>query len=199
MVKKLEYPDGIKICTKCKEGKSLEEFDKRTYPSGVIQPISCCKKCKRKASVEWARNNPHKASDISKRSYRNNISKRLTDSERSKRNVWSKKYYKKYPEVSRKATAAKRALKLKATPLWINTSYIKCFYDLVKLEEDLTDIKYHVDHIVPLKSKYVCGLHSEDNLQILEAKLNIAKSNKTWPDMWTIDNDLIELANTFYA
>jgi hypothetical protein len=46
-----------------------------------------------------------------------------------------------------------------------------------------TGIAHEVDHIVPLLSGLVCGLHCEANLQVITAFENQSKNNRFWPDM----------------
>ena len=87
------------------------------------------------------------------------------------------------PDKIAAKSARRRAYRLKATPFWANKAEIDKFYFLAKVEEEKTGEKYHVDHIVPLKSKFVCGLHCEFNLQILPGSENCSKSNLVWPDM----------------
>lgn len=79
--------------------------------------------------------------------------------------------------------AKRRSLKVRSTPSWADSSKILFYYEEAKRLTDETGILHHVDHIVPLRSKWVCGLHCEDNLQVLMATENISKSNRTWPGM----------------
>jgi len=65
----------------------------------------------------------------------------------------------------------RQANKIKATPKWANLEKIKQIY--LNCPSG-----YHVDHIIPLNNKSVCGLHVEYNLQYLTARENIKKSNK---------------------
>ncbi len=77
--------------------------------------------------------------------------------------------------------AEKRALKLNATPKWLSADQkqqVEYFYWLARDLKVTTGQEYHVDHIIPLKGKVVCGLHVPWNLQILPFDLNIKKGNK---------------------
>lgn len=80
-------------------------------------------------------------------------------------------------------TRARQVGESRATPLWANQFFIAEIYDLARLRTKHTGIKWDVDHIVPLVSKSVCGLHTEHNLQVIPASVNVAKSNRWWPDM----------------
>jgi len=65
-----------------------------------------------------------------------------------------------------------------ATPRWYESELIKRIYLKRNELSKLWNIVLHVDHIIPLQGKNVCGLHCWDNLQLLEASLNSRKSNK---------------------
>lgn len=77
--------------------------------------------------------------------------------------------------------AKRRADKLQRTPAWLTGEQLIAMRKLYSQAEWLTRItgvKWHVDHIVPLKGKNVSGLHIPDNLQVLPARENLKKSNK---------------------
>lgn len=50
--------------------------------------------------------------------------------------------------------------------------------DLCKRREEITGFAWHIDHIVPLNHKKVCGLHNGYNLQVVPAKWNLTKGNR---------------------
>ena len=75
------------------------------------------------------------------------------------------------------------ASKLHATPGWANHETIGCYYEFAALKTKITGNRWEVDHIVPLRSKQVCGLHTDWNLQVIRKEDNISKHNRHWPDM----------------
>lgn len=70
----------------------------------------------------------------------------------------------------------------KATPKWSNDAEIALIYAKRDQLNDTWKLNFEVDHIVPLHSKKVCGLHCLDNLQLLVKDENKTKNNKTWVD-----------------
>lgn len=76
------------------------------------------------------------------------------------------------------ANSAKRRCAIKqAIPKWADLEAIEDVYEeSIRLSAE-TGKLYNVDHIVPLQNEKVCGLHCEDNLQIITEKENKEKSN----------------------
>lgn len=65
-----------------------------------------------------------------------------------------------------------------ATPPWVDMKEMKRVYMDCAHITAATGVEHHVDHIVPIKGRIVCGLHVPWNLRVLPAKLNRQKSNK---------------------
>ena len=96
---------------------------------------------------------------------------------------YKKIYYKFYSEnnrgfIAQKGRRRKNQLKNFQTPLWANLKEINVIYKQAKRLSNIEGRQYHVDHIIPLNSKIVSGLHVIENLQIILAKDNLIKSNK---------------------
>ena len=151
-IKKLKF-NNKKITEKQKN--HLSRFDK--YLIGIL-------KCQRKY-----RKNPEvlKRKKLSDKKYISNpINK-------EKQRLYRKQYYS-TPLGKAKMNAKtnkRRAAKLNAIVAWTNLKKIKEIYKNCPKG-------YHVDHIVPLQGKNVCGFHVENNLQYLIAKKNISKGNR---------------------
>lgn len=77
----------------------------------------------------------------------------------------------------------RNAQKLKAHPKWANDFFIEEAYRLAALRTKMLGFSWHVDHIVPLQSKLVCGMHVENNLRVIPGAENLGKGNRHWPDM----------------
>ena len=79
----------------------------------------------------------------------------------------------------------RRGVKANATPLWAGDEWedllMAEIYTLAKLRTRLTGFEWHVDHVIPLVSQLVCGLHCSANLRVVPAKINLSKGNKYAP------------------
>lgn len=65
-------------------------------------------------------------------------------------------------------------------PAWVNWDDFKDVYTRARDLTMSTGVPHAVDHIYPLKSGWVCGLHTPANLHVLTQKLNGKKRNRPW-------------------
>jgi hypothetical protein len=182
----------VKNCNKCKESKDLSEFHKQKSTKDGLR--SQCKKCRKGINKKYNEDNKEEIALYYKKYYEDNKDKfqQYREDNKEELALYQKKYYeankdelaikaKEYQENNRGTinaiTSKYRATKLNASPTWSNKQAIRDVYTAAKALEEETGIKYHVDHIVPLQGKNVCGLHIATNLQILTATENISKSN----------------------
>lgn len=154
-------------CVVCKQTKDVSLFPKDLSLRQGYR--TRCKSCKAEAKKAWKLANPKKVLEEKQR-YRKANPEKIKDYNRS--------YKKLNPGLVRADKAARRATKVNATPSWSETEMIKKVYDKAR------EYGSHVDHIVPLKSSKVCGLHVWANLQIIPPELNLSKNNRYWPDQW---------------
>jgi hypothetical protein len=94
--------------------------------------------------------------------------------EKNKENVLeqSKQYYKLHrAKYLTKSRSRRNHMEKYATPTWINFDQLNDIY--LKCPDG-----WHVDHIIPIKNRNVCGLNVPWNLQYLRASDNLSKRNK---------------------
>ena len=127
-----------------------------------------------KNSVDWRKRDPSKARK-NEAAYR----EKNRDVCNSRIKAWKAVNRHLVAEYAMRRIAAKR----KAFPDWANADKMAEIYKAASDLRKSTGQVWHVDHIVPLCSDYVCGLHCESNLRVIPGKENLRKNNRVWPDM----------------
>lgn len=97
---------------------------------------------------------------------------------RDARREQKKAYYCENKHIFMESSAARKARVRRATPPWCDRSAIAAVYKVRVQKTKQTGVEHHVDHIVPLLGRNVCGLHVPWNLQVITAEENLAKNNK---------------------
>jgi hypothetical protein len=182
-----------KNCSKCKEDKLLSAFSKSRANKGGYQ--NQCKLCVSIFQKEYQKKYRELHKDTAKeyalqyyeanKTELKSLSKEYYELNKDKLKPKRRKYNKSYRKSNLARMAAKsakrRAIKLQATPIWLTEQHVKEieeFYKQSQLLKSITGEEHHVDHIIPLQGKNVCGLHVPWNLQVITAKENLSKYNK---------------------
>ena len=181
-----------KICIDCKKRKSIFLFD---YRHDTKKLKNQCHRCVVIQKIQWKKDNRNKVLKGSReryRKYKKEICYRMSAEYYIKhkkfkvlkrRRKRSKQHYQNNKHYYSVKTAKQRALKRNQTfPQGVESKEILQLYKKRNaLNKKYGYNKYSVDHIIPLKNKYVCGLHHINNLQILLTIDNLKKGNKFIP------------------
>jgi len=147
----------IKDCISCKK---LLSYDNFSIDNGQRSKLSTkCRDCQSMHRKDYRINNYRAVREYENKYRKKETSKALRAKEESNR----------------------RATKFGATPIWyseLDDFILEELYFQAKRLENSFGIAYHIDHIIPLQSNIVCGLHWHKNWQLLSSYDNLAKGNK---------------------
>ncbi len=159
------------VCAEC-----TKKYDAGHYKNNKNKIAKC--------RAEHYQNNKEEIAKHKAEYYQNNkkkIEKRKTEyrkNNKEKLALMESKRRKKNKGAINALIVKRRAKKINQTPTGADLKIIQLYYATCsETNEILGDTFFHVDHIQPLSKG---GLHHEDNLQILEAPLNLQKNSK-WP------------------
>lgn len=181
-----------KTCIDCKKRKSIFLYD---YRRDTQKLKNQCHDCVIIKKIQWKKNNRDKVIKGSRERYkkyrkeicyRQSVGFLLKEKKfevlkrkrlRSKLSYYKDKAY--YSTKSAKQRALRRNQKF---PKGVECKEVLNIYrKRNEMNKKYKKPKYSVDHIIPLKNKYVSGLHVACNLRIIDTKENLKKGNKFIP------------------
>lgn len=152
----------------------------------LVSNQTCCE-CNRLKVVAWQKSNPEKAkakTDRWRDKHPGEAKKRANDwyyANKDKHKETMTALFKRRPSFRAELSSRARADKFSRTPDWLTEDekwMIGQAYELAALRSKITGLDWHVDHVVPLRGKFVSGLHTPYNLQVIPAIVNMRKGNR---------------------
>ena len=194
---------GYKLCRKklhwylpTSDGRGCAEC-RRQYTRNKYHTDLEFQEKRKKAAREQEKKNQEKCNKRKRLRYQNNVEFRTKRKEQiniQKRTRWetdnewrtvrldqTRLWFKRNPHKRLAYDKLKQAKRKQRFVTWADQKKIEVFYLEARKLTQQTGVKHHVDHVYPMISPFMCGLHVEDNLQILTAFENCSKSNRTWP------------------
>lgn len=106
--------------------------------------------------------------------------------QQNNREIWREYNNKAYRNMSKeakeirvlKASMSHKRLKPVLWDIELTEFITEELHKLRRLRNEATKMDWHVDHIIPVNGKTVCGLHVWNNLQLIPASQNFSKGNR---------------------
>jgi len=124
------------------------------------------------------------AKEAGRRYYKRNkemVKARASSRPKEEVNQYKLKHKENNPEYYKALTSVRKRRHRNATPKWITADQkldMRMLYLKAQELTKMTGERYVVDHIIPLISPDVCGLHVPWNLRVITQEENLKKSNK---------------------
>lgn len=184
----------MKKCRACNEEKPVAMFNKNKNRADGLEYI--CKPCAKAKFAEYRLRNIEKLKEKDRVWYQSGGKVKVAANYKKwgeanpdklreyKRRYWEQKgqethriYRAENPDVIHRNNIRRRKNESEQCPIWADQEKIREIYMLAK-EFREAGFDVHVDHIVPLAGKKVCGLHVHNNLRVCLAHINMSKNNR---------------------
>jgi hypothetical protein len=157
----------MKVCKDCLIEKELIFFEKKGDYFRMV-----CKRCVSvKKKMYYIKNK--ESICIKQKVHKENNKENIK--------IANKLYYQENKDSAYKRRGLRSRTTIDQTPAWLTRNQRKEIRSFYKKAQELsrnTGIKYSVDHIIPIISKYVCGLHIPINLRVIPLSDNLSKGNR---------------------
>lgn len=161
---------SVKACTKCRRFKRHGEFHRNQQKKD--RRASNCKQCDQQRCSDYRQKNRH----VWRRHYQSNIQAYKDRAKKRRADL---------PEEKIVYEQNRRAAKKQALPSWAKSKAMQAEFKSIAQHrqwlDDNTNRSHHIDHVVPLQSDFVCGLHVPWNLMVLSSEDNVSKNAYWWP------------------
>lgn len=161
------------------------EPHRQKHKKRMADPVRAARKVE--TQRQWLASKPWKTAEYSARQREKNPEKRR---QANLATYWRKvetnrkkmlEFQKNNRPIFRANGMLRHARKMNATPEWLTPdqrTFMRVTYEMADKLSALYGIKFHVDHIHPLRGQDACGLHVPWNLQVLPAFDNQSKGNR---------------------
>lgn len=169
----MPYMIREEACSCCGKSKQLTRLKKSTNKNRQYYLQSTCKACEYKQNLEWRNKNKDRWAKLVSQFYYRSSEGKISRRNNMNHTEETRAEWKRQKAAARCSRAKQARFNDELTKF-----VTKEAHDLRVRRNKSTNIEWHVDHIVPLKGKEVCGLHVWTNLRVIPKVQNLRKGNR---------------------